>query len=353
MIARIMTIVCAAVLVLPLSGCGEGEQPREKVVRPVRMLTVGSAESMITRRFPGKVEASGRVELAFEVAGKIVKLPIASGQEIERGALVARLDDRDFRAKLQAAESRATKAKADLVRYERLLGEEVVSRAAYDQIKKDYDVARADAQIAAKALQDAEVTAPFSGVIGDKFVENFQNVQAKQAIATLQNDTIVEVGIDIPQDVAIEAQKSVDIVATTILEAAPDKEFKLQLKEFSREADPQTRTYHVRLFMPAPESKIDIFPGMTTTVSLKYADVGREGYSVPVSAVLDEGGETFVWKVKPDMTVTKSPVGVGLMSGENISVIKGLAEGDRIATAGVHYLREGQKVRVLTGKIGD
>ncbi|WP_147819776.1 efflux RND transporter periplasmic adaptor subunit [Salidesulfovibrio onnuriiensis] len=195
MIARIMLIFCAVVLALSIVGCGGKEELRKEAVRPVRMLTVGSAENMSTRRFPGKVEASGRVELAFEVAGKVVKLPIISGQEIREGELVAQLDDRDFKAKLTSALSRANKAKADLARYEQLLKEEVVSRSAYDQIKKDYDVARADADIARKALQDTEILAPFSGVIGDKFVENFQNVQAKQPIATLQNDAVIEIGV--------------------------------------------------------------------------------------------------------------------------------------------------------------
>ncbi len=353
MIARLMITLFVAVLALPIFGCGGKEKPKKKSVRPVRMLTIGSAENMTSRRFPGKIEASGRVELAFEVAGKIVKLPITSGQEIKEGELVAQLDDRDFKASLAAAQSRADKAKADLVRYEQLLKEEVIARSAYDQIKKDYDVARADADIARKAMQDTKILAPFTGVIGDKFVENFQNVQAKQPIATLQNDAVIEIGIDIPQDVALAAQKAEQIAVTTVLEAAPNQEFELKLKEYSREADPQTQTYHVRLFMPTPETKAKILPGMTTTVTFRYSEDSTGGYSVPVSAVLDEGGQTFVWKVGQDMTVRKSPVSVGLMSGDRIMITEGLQEGDRIATAGVHYLREGQKVKELTGKIGD
>ncbi|WP_187170527.1 efflux RND transporter periplasmic adaptor subunit [Salidesulfovibrio onnuriiensis] len=152
---------------------------------------------------------------------------------------------------------------------------------------------------------------------------------------------------------AIATQKADKFTITTQFEAAPGREFTLKLKEFSLEADPQTQTYRVRLFMPSPETKVRILPGMTTTVILRYSGGTAEGYSVPVGAVLDEDGKAFVWKVGQDMTVTKSPVKVGLMAGESISVVEGLKEGDRIATAGVHYLREGQKVRELTGKIGD
>lgn len=340
-------------LAVMLAGCGEAEAPAPEAVRPVRILTVDSAQSMITRQFPGKIQASGRVELAFELAGKIVSLPIKAGQEIKKGQLIAQLDDRDFLSSLKSAQSRADKARADLERYEKLLTEEVVSRSAYDQIKKEYDVALADAQIASKALQDTKIVAPFSGGIGEKFVENFQNVQAKQPIVSLLNDDIIEIGIDVPQDVAIAAQNASRIRSTTTFEALPGRIFELELKEYSREADAQTQTYHVSLFMPTPEDKTHMLPGMTTSVQLQYSDDTAEGFTIPAGAVLNEGGKTFVWKVSEDMTVKKAPVTVGMLNGEKITVTRGLTEGERIATAGVHYLREGQKVRELTGKIGE
>lgn len=102
--------------------------------------------------------------------------------------------------------------------------------------------------------------------------------------------------------------------------------------------------------MPAPKD-INILPGMTATIKTQMPDFksGGKGFMViPVSAVLSQDKKIFVWVVDPQsMTVKKQMVVVSRMANNEIHVVSGLKTGDRIVTAGVHYLQDGQKVSIL------
>ena len=99
---------------------------------------------------------------------------------------------------------------------------------------------------------------------------------------------------------------------------------------------------------------VSLLPGMTVNVTINVPEGGTAsrapaGYSIPANAVLaDEQGVSTVWKVNPDtMTVSRAPVQLGELAGDRIRVLGGLQPGDRIATSGVHNLREGMQVSEL------
>ena len=96
-----------------LAGCGEKQEEAEPVVRPVKTVVVGEA-FMGTRSFPGRIEASERVEMSFRVSGPLVELPIDRGQDVKKGQLLARIDPRDFETRIAGIESRIGEAQAQL-----------------------------------------------------------------------------------------------------------------------------------------------------------------------------------------------------------------------------------------------
>ena len=99
-----MKLLPVLLVILLQSSCGKAPEPEaEPPVRPVKMMTIGAHNATLTWEFPGKVTATRDVELAFEVQGKIIDLPIEDGREASQGDLLARLDPKDYEAARDAA----------------------------------------------------------------------------------------------------------------------------------------------------------------------------------------------------------------------------------------------------------
>jgi RND family efflux transporter MFP subunit len=372
------------------------------------------------RIFPGKVEASRKVELAFQVPGILVKLPVREGQRVTKGELIAELRQDEFRARLKALQGQLDQARAGLraaqsgerpeqrarleaqvraadaklnnarVEYERsaqLVRAGAVPRSEYDLASTKYRVAREEHDAALQALEkgmigreedidarmaevrglegrvvearvqvdDTTLIAPYDGVIAKRFVEQNQNVRAKEAIVRFQDVDEIDIAVDVPEAVMAADLRSADIVQLLAeFSGAPGLQFPVRLKEIAQQADQTTQTFRVRTGMKAP-SGVNLLPGMTAAVTLAYrrADVLGDRILVPVSAVsTDAAGTSTTWVLGPDETVSRRPVKLGEMTGGQVEIVEGLQPGERIAVAGVTHLREGMKVRDLGNALG-
>jgi RND family efflux transporter MFP subunit len=357
-----IVLMAAAVYSVAFVDWSKEVPPEPPVVRPLKTMVIESPFSATGRKYPGKVAANEEVNLAFQVSGQLIEFPVRKGQDVAQGELLARLDPRDFENTLATRQAALDSAQAD---YERLKGLSERGMAADKETidsKALYDAAVAEASIAQKALDDTQLYAPFAGVIADTFVDNFQNVSAKQPVLSLQDVASVEIVVNVPEERVVRAQKGKEkdrsrFAAT--FEYLPGREFEVTVKEFSTQADPATQMYEATFVMPAPEGA-SILPGMTVTVR-EYprttAPAEATAFAVPIEAVpIDEQGDYFVWVVEDAAggtgTVHRTAVKVGEMVQDDILVLEGLSVGDRIALAGVHLLQEGQQVRPFLAQEG-
>lgn len=335
-------------------GCGEEPAPTAPTARPVKILTVGAGGAGITREFPGKLSAAQTAEVAFEVSGKILELPVEEGQQVEEGAVLARLDLRDFEARRDAAVAAEQAARAEADRTRALFEADVAPQQQLDVAERNYDVLKARADTARKALEDAVLRAPFAGEVARKLVDDFANVRAKDPILILQDNSHLEILINVAESDYVRMQPGLNNAERTararprvIVSSLPDREFPARIKELATTADPTTRTYAVTLAFDNPPD-VNLLPGMTAKVRVGGGEAtGTEQIWIPVHAArTDESGEAFVWVVEPEsMKVRRTPVTLGELSGGLVQVKAGLAGGEQIATSGVHYLREGMQVR--------
>jgi len=348
----LLAVVSLFAASLLLSACGKEEVVEEiEVVRPVKIMTVQSGQITSNISLPGKVRAAKRSELSFKVSGPLVSLPIEEGQEVKKGDLIAQIQKRDFQTSLDEAKARNLEAEKQFRRYKELYAKKQVSRADYDTYRAARDVARAQLEDASNKLLDTSLKAPFDGVISKRFVENFQKVQAKEAIANLQDTTRIEILIDVPELLMANMKKVEEqLIVHGRFESIPGKEYELTLKEYSTQADPSTQTYRVVLLMDQP-AEAKILPGMTATVSSKTlsgVDLTKPTIIIPAIAVMDAPGDKpFVWLLDTDKsTVHKTMVSIGPLKGTaDISIETGLTGGETIIVAGLTQLEEGQKVR--------
>ena len=324
----------------------------------------------------------------FETGLKEIKSALAGAKanlkSMQSGA--RKEDIRMLEAEVEAAESEYQYAEDQYKRYKQLWVKQHASRADFDRQNSLKNTARARLEAAKQdlakgqrgarkedieaqqsrirgleaklkaaedALEDTYLKAPFDGVVAKRYVENHQEIQAKQPIVFFQDISQIELLVDVPETLAVQVREGQAPDAVARFAAAPDRTFPLTLKEFSTEADPQTLTYQAVLVMPKPEG-LNILPGMTATVEGTPQTSGKSTprIVIPAIAVIEDAQkQPYVWTLNPDsMTVTRMNVGIGELTGsDGIEILMGLSAGDQVVTAGVTKLRQGMKVTLWDG----
>ena len=345
-----MTVLGATVLI---SGCEQEPVEQAPVVRPIKIMTVGEAGAAADREFPGTIKATQHAELSFEVSGRIIERFVNEGQRVKRGDELARLDDRNYQAQLDKTKATLREARSELDRSERIYQQNpgAISTQKIDTDRKSVEVAEADLRIYEKRVEDTVLRAPFDGLVARRLVEDFQNVQAKEPVMILQDVSLLEIEISVPErdmtrgattrtpdEITEEAQPRVEV------SSLPGRTFPARVSELATTADPVTRTFQVRLVFEPPDD-VAILPGMTARVIANA--IGDDIIRVPSHATFaDESGAAQVWLVDPStMQVARKPVQLGELTGGDVEILGGLAEGDQVATSGVSQLRDGIEVR--------
>lgn len=333
-----------------LTACSnQAAEAPEPVVRPIKLVTVEATSNRFELSYPAVIEAAQSSQLTFQVSGLLQELPVVEGQEIKQGDLIAKLDQRDFQTNYNSAKAQYDAAESEYQRARRLVEQNAISQSVLEQRRSSRDVSRAQFEAAQKALDDTELRAPFDGQIAQINVENFQNVGAQQAVATLQSAGAVEAVINIPARIIAYVPVVNPIDTFVTLDAAPAVEIPAEFKEAAGQADPTTQTYRARFTFTPPENLL-ILPGMTGKVdtTLVYFGESEElGVSVPAGSIVAEGDDLYVWLLNEDaMTVSKRIITVADdRFGAEVAVIGGLEGGEVIAGAGASYLQDGMRVR--------
>ena len=355
---RLGIVVLSTILLI---ACGDEAPPEEKqIVRPVKLMTIEVGADGITLEYPGEISAARSVELGFEVAGKIIELPISDGMPVEEGALLGRLDETDYIAARDSAEASRKAAQSAYERAKRIFDQGAGSQAEVDETLRDIDVANQDLIKAQKALDDTSLKAPFAGKVSRKIADNFQNVQAKEAILLLEDISSLELDANIPERDFSRmtpgltlAQRTERVNPQIVVSSVSGRTFTARLKSFETAADPVTRTYKATFAFDKPVD-VNVLPGMTAKVVLQIpADAQKDtegGMLIPATAaVVDTEGSAYVWRFDPDSSqVSRTTVTLGEMSGASVRVNSGLENGDTIAVSGAAHLQEGMKVRPLS-----
>ena len=340
------------ILLLALSGCGsEAPPPPPTATKRVEVLVLKAPATGSQRSFSGQVRAARRVDLSFNVPGRIVELSAVEGAPVEKGALLARLDDTTYQSRLKAALAEFNKAEANYKRAVKLLKSGDISQAEYDQLKASREVASARVATARKLTEDTRLTAPFSGLIAKRIVENFTEVKAKQPVVTLEQVDELEIVVDVPELYVARKKEGGPVQLMARFDAFPGREFPLTVKEYATQADPKTGAYRYVTVMKRPDG-LNLFPGMTATVVVRSDHVpgeGRAPFIVPVSAVFAKvTPDPLVWVVDGERRVHKRKVRLGRLTGtDEIEIMEGLKQGDTLVVQAVNRLREGMAIQPL------
>lgn len=200
-------------------------------------------------------------------------------------------------------------------------------------------------------LADTTLRAPFAGIVARRDIENFSNITSGQTVVLMQDISTVDVVFDIPgTDItAILATGAENVKSVVVFDAVPGRELEGEVVEFSTQADAATQTYRGRMSVKLPEDAV-VLPGMVARIITTAPSDQQTVLEIPLSAIaVAPDGSSFVWRVEPaDNSVSQQPVTLGEVSGGNVSVTDGLADGDIVVSAGVSQLQQGMQIRPIT-----
>ncbi|MCX8952958.1 efflux RND transporter periplasmic adaptor subunit [Ruegeria sp. NA] len=322
----------------------------QETPKPVKLMQVRETAPGFTRQFFGRVAARQTVDLAFQVAGQIVEMPINEGFVIPKDGLIARLDQEPFELRLDRARLQKEQADRTVARLSRLRGT-TASQVAVDD-------AETEAQLAAIALRDAEyelehatLTAPFDALVSSRSVEAFTTVSAGTPIVRIHDMSELRIVVDVPEILFQRSGQNDDIFITAKFPVS-DEVFPLEIREFDAETSSVGQTFRIQFGLTPPKG-LQIFPGSSVTVNVQVQD-NRTGIIVPATAVVaDANGALNVMVFSPvgadEGTVRRVPVTIEPTQTGDVRVLTGLSDGDEVVVAGGAVLTDGQTVRRFAG----
>jgi RND family efflux transporter MFP subunit len=342
---------------LAAAGC-EPEAAKAPEVRTVRTIVVAPQTMADDRRAVGEIRPRYESDLGFRVAGKIVSRSAEIGQEVKKGDLLAKLDEQDYRNKLQSAEADLFAAEAVLSEAEsaegrsrQLLAQGHTTRANYDVAVKNLRSAeaklassKAALQLAKDQLAYAELRADFDGVVTAVGAEPGQVINVGQMIVRVARPEEKDAVFAIAESVfgQHKPEERPELVVSLLSNPAVSAEG--VVREVSPVADAATRTYQVKVALKNPPEQMRFGASVQGRLKTETAPV----IVLPGSALFDKGGKPAVWVFdKAKGVVVLRPVTVVRYETDSVIIGGGLAAGDIVVTAGVNRLREGQNVRLL------
>ncbi len=327
----------------------------EPVVRPARVMEIAYAKQTQSLVLAGTVVPRIETTLGFRVPGKIVQRSVDVGTVVKPGALIAQLDPADHRlavdnarAALASAEADHVRARADHERYQQLRGGAAFTPQTLEQRQMlaattlaRADQARSQLASAENNLAYTDLRADTAGVVTAVQAEVGQVMAQGQGVVRVARTDELEIVVGVPEHRLKVVRESA--AAGFELWSDPGKRHAARLRELSPSADPMSRTYPARFSIVDPPEFIGL--GMTATLSFERPDVVAVA-EVPLAAIFQAGTRPAVWVVdKATGAVELRPVIIARWRNDTAAILSGVKDGEMIATAGVHKLEAGQKVK--------
>lgn len=305
----------------------------------------------------GTLSPRNQTTVKAKVAGELREMLAREGEPVKRGQVIARLDQTEPQARLDEKVADLEGGRAQLVLAQKnratqlaLLEKKFISQNAFDGTQSNLQVSEArtkalEAQvaIARKALEDTLVRAPMAGIIAQRLAQPGEKIAVDGKLYTLVDLDELEVEAAIPATDIGSVRVGQEVAFR--VEGYEDRLFSGRIARISPATQPGTRSILVYAVLPNRDGtlKAGVFAKGQLTVSKR-----SDALVAPVTAIRDETGQAFVWRVDGGRLV-RTPVQIGLKSEADgvVEIVAGLAPGARIVRANLGSLRDGAEAKIL------
>ena len=345
-ISRIGTVALMALLVLT-AGCSEDQEQAgggfQRPPTPVEGAMV--TNRTVTDRFTtvGTIEAEEAITVTSEIDGIMTDIPFREGGRLNKGDLIARLDDAQLKAETLRARALMDQRLAAWERLKSIIDQGAGTPQDLDDAVAALKVAEANLALAETRLAKTYITAPFSGLAGKRHVSRGAFLRAGAAITDLARIDQLRVTFAVPERLLGSMHLGAEVSLMTT--AYPENVLTGTIAVIEPQLDPVTRNVGIVARVANPDELLR--PGMSATVTTVLED-RAEALTIPTAAVFVEGGQAYVYVIKPDSVVTRTPVTLGTRLVDVVEVSEGLQQGQQVVRAGHQKLYEGAKVAPVT-----
>jgi len=363
----VVNVVLLAGILMLTSGCTKGEHDRAVpavptpvkglVVDTVRMQDVAERQEMV-----GTVKAVNSSVIAARVAGTVTALMVKEGDRVKKGQVLGNIEAVETLASAAAAQagveearraldealSRKKLADATFQRYSRLFSEQAVTRQEYETRQTEQEVAsqgvsraesrltqaRESARAAVTVAAYTKITAPLAGVIANKAIDRGATVFPGMPLMTVEGEGGFLLEVQAPETLKgrINTGKAIEVVMDGM--TAPEAG---RVVEIVPTIDPASRTFTVKVSVAGKGLRSGSYGKV-------FVPVGHvKGIVVPKKALVERGALTSVWVVDPQNIIRMRLVKAGRQIGEQVEILAGLSEGERIVVSGVEKASDGGK----------
>jgi len=345
-----ISLACGALMLASCSGEPESE---EGLGQPVTLGPVLAMDIVDRIEATGQLLAKEHAKIAAEVGGRITEVLIDEGARVETGAEVLAIDPERRSLERDSARAGVAEARESLREQEReyrrmrdLRASKVASQTRLDQAETGLKLAKsrllaAEAQLGVveRALRDATVTAPFSGLIARRTVSRGEFVAPGQELFELVSLDPIEVEFHVTE--VDSGRVALGQMVGVRVAPFPDETFGASVTFVSPTIDTRTRTLRVKAQLDNPEGRLR--PGLFARVDLGIS--AREGVPMILEeAILRRADGAVVFRANGENRVERLVIETGVYHDGYVEVVRGLASGDMIVSRGQARLVEGQRV---------
>ena len=326
-----------------LSGCGARQTGAGSAGNagpvPVKVLTVERTCNAFSSTYVGTVRASRSTVLSCRYSGNLVSLNVSQGQHVSKGDTVAVVNSQSVISMRDMALATLDQAEDGYERARTVHESGSMADVKWVEVQTQLAKAEASAAAARKAYEDCTVKAPYSGVIGEVYVDEGVELNVSEPIVRLMDISSLEIGFSVPESEMGDISEGMAV--TVVVPALGDRQFGGRIAVRGVSASVLSHSYSCTL---VPDGKVEgLLPGMVCKVR---TGKGVPGITVPASVVMTGMDGKYVWTVK-DGKAAKSQIVTGGFAGNGVVVTSGLEPGDVVIVEGAHKVSTGMPVKIL------
>lgn len=319
---------------------GEEKEPEIDPV-PVEISEVKSKPISSYLSTTANLEAENEAQVLAEIEGLVVQLLVEEGDWVNKGDILARLDEGDKRINLRKAALKVQSEQNNFERVQRMQSSSLISQEEFDKVDYAFQVARQEQEAAAYLLSRTEIRAPFAGIVSERLVKEGARVKPSDPVFSLVSRASLIAKIFLPEKDVLDLQIGDPVMMA--LNAIDDAPFRGEISLISPVVDPNTGT--VKVTVKVPKIPGNVRPGSFVTVNI-VRETHTLALTVPRKALIRDLQENFVFVVNGE-EASKRKVVIGFEENGYVEILSGLEDGERIVTVGQGGLKDGTPVEII------
>ena len=353
---KIITLVVASIFILAVTNFIFISEDELLEVSAYKAKPAGQSNNSSTSVLDasGYVTARMQATVSSKITGKVLEVFIEEGMFVEKGQILAQLDDSSVQAELNFAKTQLKEAQRVFNRTSELRKDNLASQASLDAAESQVDGLKARLDISKQIVADMQIRAPFSGVVINKAAQPGEMISPVSAgggftrtgIGTIVDMNSLEVEVDVNESYINRVEPGQP--AITNLNAYPNWDISSEVIAIIPTADRNKATVKVRIGLLEKDARV--LPDMGAKVSflkdqIIEAPEKLEGVMIPSSSLIKEGNLSYVFVIKNGL-ITKTKVTVGSLSSNFSRISNGIEVGDNVVTDPNNELQNGQEVLI-------